>query len=117
VASDEAGIFSQQVIQHWLSVAPAPQLPRDAVLPEQPPDVLYCLLDGLRLSLCVCHTDWPNLPDPLAGLAAQIGEVPSSRTRPSPTDAYYLYRAAFQGICPWPQGLYAFFDTVHSVSK
>ena len=111
VADDAVGVRSQQVIQYWLSVAPIPRLSPDMPLPMHPPAVLYRLLDGLRLGLCACHTDWPNLPAPLAGLADQINETPNPRKRPSPANAYYMYRAAFQGMWPWPQGLYTFLDS------
>ena len=110
VAGDELGMLSQQVIQSWLTVAPAPELPYGCALPDHPPAVMYRLLDGLRLSLLTCQDDWPNLPDPLAGLSEQIKQKLHPGRRMSPASSYYLYRAAFKGIGHWPQGFYQFLD-------
>lgn len=114
VVGDELGILSQQVIQHWLSVAPAPTLPLGRTLPNHPPNILYHFLDKLRQILIECQDDWSNLPEPLADLSKQIPERSDATKRMSPRDAYYLYRAAFRGILDWPQGLDAF---LHAYSQ
>jgi hypothetical protein len=110
VAGDELGLLSQQAIQHWLSVAPAPVLPPGRTLPNHPPNVMYHLLGNLRQNLTECQDDWSNLPEPLADLSAQFPEQFNRRKRMSPREAYYLYRAALRGVLDWPQGLGAFLD-------
>lgn len=110
VADDELGIFSQRVIQSWLLDAPIPALQPNAVLASQPSNVLYRFLDGLRLSLLTCQDDWHNLPAPLNGLPEQVKERCNPAKKMHPTDAYYLYRAAFNGVLNWPHGFYEFLD-------
>jgi len=109
VTGDGLGLLSQQVIQAWFAGDPALAGLPGGALPDHPPHVLYHLLDRLRLSLTTGQEDWPNLPDPLAGLAQQM-PLKLPRRRLPPDCAYYLYRAAFQGLLDWPQGFYHFLD-------
>jgi hypothetical protein len=110
VADDELGILSQRVIQSWFSDALTPKSQPNDALANQPPNVLYRFLNGLRQSLLACQDGWHNLPAPLAGLPKQTTERCNPWKKMNPTDAYYLYRAAFNGIRDWPQGFYEFLD-------
>ena len=110
VAGDDLGVLSQQVIQWWLSIAPPPELPPGCTLPSRHPAVIYHLLGILRGALLACQDGWPRLPDPLGALSGQIKERLNPREKMSPESAYYLFRAAFQGVLNWPQGFHRFLD-------
>lgn len=110
VADDTVGMMSQRFLQFWLTVAPKPTLTEGHTLPDNPPMVMYRLLDGLCSSLIACWADWPNLPVPLAGLPESIPENITPAQVLPPASSYHLYRTAFQAILDWPQGFYHFLD-------
>lgn len=110
VTEDEPGILSQQVIQSWLTVAPAPTLSPGYVLPTQDAHVLFHLLRVFCRGLLACQEDWPRLPPPLSGLSQEGQEMINARKILSPHSAYFLYRAAFQAVVNWPHGFYKFLD-------
>ncbi|MCP4543036.1 MAG: TniQ family protein [Chloroflexi bacterium] len=110
VADDAMGILSQQAIQHWLSLVSAPALPDGYTLLQQPPAVLYRLLYDLCRGLIACQKEWPCLPAPLDGLVDRASAPIHLYRQLTPTQAFYLYRAAFTGILNWPQGLFRLLD-------
>jgi hypothetical protein len=110
VTKDTLGLLSQRVIQCWLAVANPPDLVPDPHLPVQPPEVLYELLDNLAQRLLEGQAAWPQLPDPLRGLANPIAASITSQQALTPGQAYFLYRSAFAGLLNWPQGLFKLLD-------
>jgi hypothetical protein len=110
VADDAMGILSQQAIQHWLSLASAPALPDGYTLPQHPPAVLYRLLYDLCRGLIACQKEWPRLSVPLDSLDERVSVPIHLYRQLTPSQAFYLYRAAFTGILNWPQGLFQFLD-------
>lgn len=110
VADDSLGVTSQLALQYWLGVAPRPDWPAGYALPEQPPQVMFRVLDGLRLSLMGCQPDWPRLPAPLANLHTVVRGPLSQKGVMPPETAYHLYRAACTGLLRWPEGFHEFLD-------
>jgi hypothetical protein len=110
LAADAVGMLAQQVIQHLLALALAPDLPAESALPGQPAAVCYHLLEGLCRSLRSCRAEWGNLPAPLDGLGQHIPLPFERSSRLTPVQAYHLYRVAFTGIWHWPHGLFRFLD-------
>jgi hypothetical protein len=103
VNGDAQGILSQQVIQFWLSVAQAPQLPPGLGLPCQPAPVLLRLLESLSRRLLSCCQDWPDLTAHIPATTHPLQHLP-------PSQAYHLLRVAFTVLLNWPQGLFQFLD-------
>jgi hypothetical protein len=114
VAGDTLGILSQQAIQHWLSVAPAPRLPDNCYLPDPSPAKLYHFLEDLCRRLLACRADWPALPPPLEGLADRIPVPANHQQRLAPAQVYHLHHLAFASLLDWPQGLFRFLDALRN---
>jgi len=110
VGGNKLGMISQQAIQSWLSLALAPQVPSYFKWPDQPPIIMYQLLDKLFLSLLSCQKDWPELPGVFISLSKEVNQTLKTHIKMSPYHAFHLYRAAFKGIAFWPYGLYLFLD-------
>lgn len=122
ISTDVWGEFSQRVIQTWLGLLPlTEQSPRD-LFPDQPPAVLYRVLDGLRASLMGVRADWEylhRLPrgtlavrpfDPNARIPDEDVDGLSlsfERTMP-PQESYRLYATALNALVGWPKGFYEF---------
>jgi predicted DNA-binding transcriptional regulator AlpA len=114
ILMDDFGSFTQQVLQSWFLTDPAP-IRGHAQLPEQPANVLYRVLTGLRLLLLgLPESAWPYL-----------SEASPTSLRPSPTlhlqvrspnERYYEYAAAFKVLVNWPQGFFDFLDVCRSQS-
>lgn len=115
------GQFSQQVIQAWLGVAFMPDEAQPYSLPDQPPAVLYHVLDGLRQSITGVRVDWKYLHqiprDPPYRSLGPDGRVPyegadglslSFDRTLTPEESYCLYTTAFKGVVDWPRGFYEF---------
>jgi len=121
IRGDTWGQFSQQVIQAWLGVIPMPDETHPYSLPDQPPAVLYHVLDGLRQSITGVRVDWKYLHqiprDPQYRSLGAAGRVPYEgadglsllfdRTL-TPEESYCLYTTAFKGLIDWPRGFYEF---------
>src|SRR5260370_20622406 len=103
---DKFGLFSQYLIQSWLMSNPTP---RDTAiqLPEQPPRVLYRILDGLRQAIS-------TLGDPMWHYLHKVDTMPleitpkQERQTLVPYESYCLYATACKGLVDWPQGFYEF---------
>ena len=121
IAGDTWGQFSQQVIQDWLEIAPMPDDAQPHSLPDQPPAVLYHVLDGLRQSISGVRADWRYLHhiprDPQYRSLGPDGRVPyegadglslSFDRTLTPEESYCLYTTAFKGLVDWPRGFHQF---------
>lgn len=121
IEDDTWGQFSQQVIQAWLGVAPMPDEAQPYSLPDQPPAVLYHILDGLRQSITGVRVDWKYLyqipSDPQYRMLGPDVTIPYrsadglsllfDRTL-TPEESYCLYATAFKGMVNWPEGFHEF---------
>ncbi len=110
VADDDLGLFAQAMLHSWFVGALAPSLDGACQLPAQPPALLYRLWDYLYRRLRMCQEAWPTWPGAALDLAAYMKRLGRPPHRPLPSQAYYLYRAAFAALLDWPQGLYRFLD-------
>lgn len=119
---DAWGRFSQRVIQAWLGLVPMPENGSSHPLPDQPPAVLYRLLDGLRWSITGVRAGWKYLHRlPQGALASRLldpdarmpyqdfeGMSLSFDTTMKPDESYCLYATALKGLVNWPKGFYEF---------
>jgi hypothetical protein len=94
VAADELGLFGQKMICSWLGLCP-PARSVELGLPDQPPAVLYHLLEGLRWVVVQVAHHWRHV----------------ARDTISSGRAYHHYVTAFRGMVNWPQGFYDFLET------
>jgi hypothetical protein len=109
VGDDELGLFAQQVIQSWLNVAPMPGAPWPYSLPDQPPGVLYRVLDGLRRYVMRINADWKLIHRPVG--VEGLDTAPSqhvSVSRIMPGESYTWYVTAFKALINWPDGFFEF---------
>jgi hypothetical protein len=106
VAHDSFGMLSQATIQHWLGVAPPPNLDSYS-LPHQSPPVMYRLIDGLCKVVLHVTTPWPfmhkmSCEDSLT----HINRLKSHRSLLSPVHAYTFYATGFKALVNWSSGFY-----------
>jgi hypothetical protein len=109
VAADEFGLFSQAVIQSWLGISTQTNITEQCSLPDQPPAVLYRVLDGLRRAVMGVKYNWGYLHQAPGGADSSLFPCISKRDI-TPTKSYILYTTAFMGLADWPQGFYDFLD-------
>jgi excisionase family DNA binding protein len=106
VREDAFGLFSQSVIQMWAGGASKPDDLWLGVLPQQPPSVLYHLVDGLRIVISSVGTHWEYLhqmpEDP------QVLSLHDLATKPTPAHRYRSYATAFKAIISWPRYFFEF---------
>jgi hypothetical protein len=104
---DSLGMLSQQAIHVWLLGAPLPKNDSLGSLPDQPPAILYQVVNGLRLGILPIGPGWRYL-HPIVGSS----RLPFPRLVAQPpltTDvSYRLFATAFKAIRDWPEGFYAF---------
>ncbi|MCI0397589.1 MAG: TniQ family protein, partial [Chloroflexi bacterium] len=102
LAHDTTGLRSQAAIHAWFGFHAAPNAAGYS-LPDQPANVLYAVLDGLRRAIASdnLHVAWLHH----FGTAF---DVPLERAKPviKPAMVYTLYATAFQGLVNWPAGFY-----------
>jgi hypothetical protein len=121
IEGDTWGQFSQQIIQAWLGIVPMPAKTQSYSLPDQPPAVLYHVLDGLRQSITGVRVNWkylhripctaqysaPAPDDPIPYQGADVWSLLFDRTLTT-EESYCLYATAFKGIVNWPTGFHEF---------
>jgi len=121
IADDTWGRFSQQIIHAWLGLAPRPAKIQPYTLLDQPPAVLYHLLDGLRQSITGARVSWeylhraprtvqhrdPASNDTIPRQNADVWSLLFDRTFTT-EESYCLYSTAFKGIVNWPTGFHEF---------
>jgi hypothetical protein len=93
VATNKFALFSQAMIQSWLGLCSV-SAQTDQGLPDQPPAILYHLLQGLHWVVVNVVQHWRLL----------------NRSRFSPIQRYRHYVTAFRGMVNWPQGFYDFLE-------
>lgn len=110
VTGDDHGLFVQRVIQAWLTSVPLPTAdPRFPLLPAQPPNVLFRVLDGLRWAVESARQADPAWEYACPVPAGAEEFVPAlKRTRLPPAASYRVYATAFQALLDWPNGFYEF---------
>jgi hypothetical protein len=120
IENDSFGLFTQSLIQIWLTEGTNPNS-LDYPLPQQMPRDLYRVIDGLRLSIMQVKHDWPllhslkNYRDPL-GL--RIAEMRSAYLQTlTAYQSYCLYATACKGIINWPMGFHLFLTAYRGREK
>lgn len=109
VSADEFGLFSQMVIQSWLGISIQTNTTKRCSLPNQPPAVLYRVLDGLRRAVMGVKYSWEYLHQTPGRTDSSLFPCMSKRDI-TPTKSYILYTTAFKGLINWPRGFYDFLD-------
>ena len=113
--ADEFGLFSQYLIQSWLTRNLTPR-DTEIMLPEQAPRVLYRIIDGLRQAIIA-------LGDPIWSYLQNGGGIPleftlgSEKQTLTPYESYCLYATACKGLVDWPQGFYEFLQAYKTQRK
>jgi len=111
VLDDEIGLLSQFIIQTWFLDSTTPESTA-FLLPEQPPAILFRVVDGLQSSARMLRwLKWPFLYR-LGG--EQHNDVQLYRRASqtlTPYESFCLYTTAFSGIMNWPEG---FFEFLHA---
>jgi len=100
---DDLVLQSQRCLYAWLEGHPAPP---ELQLPAASGQVLFRVLDGLRLVTQLAHTDWAFAPAP------QVRQLlpTNCRKRLTPFQAGVLYATALRGLKDWPDGFFSFLD-------
>jgi hypothetical protein len=109
VSADETGLLGQIMIQSWLSPCLPTKAKRDWSLPDQPPPVLYRLLDGLRKTIMGVRRCWDYLHEPPGCVSSRLFPC-TSKGDITPAKSYILYTTACKGIANWPHGFHDFLD-------
>lgn len=116
VADDAFGLFTQRVIQAWLGLVPTPSSPWPHSLPDQSPQVLLRVIEGLRLNLPKAGDEWDHLHrvavDPVAPSQPPVEQPLVTTKKMLPVQAYCMFATAFKGIVDWPDGFYEFLDAM-----
>jgi hypothetical protein len=109
LAADEFGLFSQAIIRSWFDLRSPASSQDSPKLPDQPPAILYCLLDGFRRTIMKIRTGWTYLYQSPCQLESVFFPV-RGKADLTPPNAYLLYTTAFRGLLNWPQGFYEFLE-------
>jgi len=107
IAGDERGQFSQQLIQSWFGLEPAPD--QVARLPHQSLAVLYQVLSFVQRAICAIEQRWDYLHDPFDDAAIKVFPC-QTRAQLTPLKSYLLYATALTALLDWPAGFYKFLD-------
>lgn len=106
VEHDLLGLSSQEAIQVWL----VSNSERDAhcpyPLPDQPPAVLYRVVDGLRSVVALMGSDWRYAHRFIDD--QRLSPFQRVAAKPTPDQSYRLYATAFKSITEWPKHFYEF---------
>ncbi len=114
IMMDDFGSFTQQAIQSWFLAGTA-SLAGNYQVPEQPANVLYRVLTGLRLLLLGFPVStWPY-PSEASFTPMRSSSVLHLQIRAA-NERYYEYAAAFKALVNWPQGFFDFLDLCRSQS-
>jgi TniQ len=115
VEKDSFGLFTQEIIQTWLTKGITPSFATYSVL-EQTPRNLYRILYGLRSSLIDLSSGSPLLHH--LGIRHSSTILPDSRVRVlTPYQSYCLNATAFKGLINWPNGFHAFLTAYRNSEK
>lgn len=106
LSHDDFGLLSQRLIHGWLKVGRLPPKSEGHELWQQPPRLLFCLVDGLVDSMKALGSDWGYLYQPVT--RSPCTTFGALRGRLTPEQSYRLYATALKALCDWPQGFYAF---------
>lgn len=115
---DEWGVFSQYLIQAWLTQK-AVTHPAIAPLLEKTSRILYRVVDGLQWTARIlARTNWPYLHystkmSQLNKKQFQHKAVGST----TPYESYCLYATACKAIVNWPNGFYDFLEAYSAQIK
>ncbi len=115
VKDDPFGLFTQTVIQSWITEDCTPTSTSYA-LAKQPPRALYRIVEGLRSCLALVSQDW-SLFHYVDVLYSPRKSSKSTSSKPAPYYSYCLYATAFKGIIDWPNGFYTFLTAYISANK
>jgi hypothetical protein len=110
LAADEFGLSCQAAIQSWLCTPPDADLGVwNLGLPDEPPAVLYRVVDGLCRILRRTQDGWGYLhkSPPIKHSQVLPCETKSDFT---PAKSYILYTTAFKSIVAWPRGFSDFLE-------
>jgi TniQ len=113
--TDEFGLFSQHLIQSWLT---SNLTPHDIAIqvPAQAPQVLYRIIDGLRQSISTLgNPKWPYLHK-VEGIPLEIRLGQGKQTL-TPYESYCLYATVCKGLIDWPHGFYEFLQAYRTQRK
>jgi hypothetical protein len=108
IGADALGRLSQQVLQAWLMGTPLPDNLSARALPDQPPAILYRVMDGLRFSILNVRPGWRHLHK-IAGGPPRLPFPRVVAQQPlRPDQSYRLFATAFKALLNWPDGFFAF---------
>lgn len=118
--NDSFGLFTQTLIQTWLTEGSSP-VSIDYHLPQQMPRDLYRVLDGLRLCIMQVNHDWPllhSIKNYQGPVGLRIGAMrPAHLHTLTAYQSYCLYATACKGIINWPMGFHQFLTAYRSREK
>lgn len=106
---DAEGLLCQRILQTWLIDG---RNPRDLAhqLPDAPANVLYCIMDALRIVTLQHAPAWKYLhplPDGTVWPSQQRG---THLRRLSAAQRYAVYTTAVRGLLEWPTGFTRFLN-------
>lgn len=116
IGQDALGLLSQKTIQAWLMGKSPPDYRATDSLPDQPPAVLYQVVDELRVNLKNVQPSWRYMHKACPEHSRRIVGGPSwlsfpgheVRRIPTSDQSYRLFATAFKSLLDWPDGFYEF---------
>lgn len=108
VEYDSFGLFTQAIIQSWLSETANP-ISTIYTLPKQTPRVLFRVLERLQIAVQRVSEGWSFLHQLETLEYCSLPLSNSSQTRIlTPYQSYCFYATAFKGFINWPRGFHSF---------
>lgn len=108
----EADLMTQKAIQSWLHYKPTPPSSLD-VLAEQPPRVLFRVLEGLRFTAQrLAASEWPHMYSLITWHNQLKSPYKIGTSYLTPYQSYCIYNTAFRGLTNWPTEFYHLLDAL-----
>ena len=107
VAGDQIGLLSQQLLQTWLLGEQTSCYPRDHAVPQQPPRVMYRLVQGLANTVWWAKAGWDFIHQ-LSGCSTELALPNSGPVKASSDQMYRIYATAVKSIMDWPSNFFTF---------
>lgn len=108
IGKDALGLLSQQIIQSWLMGESWSGFCSTEALPDQPPAVLYHVVDELRVCLTRVDPGWKHMHRIVGSASRSSFPSHDGRSILRPDWSYRLFATAFKSLLHWPAGFYEF---------
>jgi len=128
VKEDVKGIHSQHFVQYLLKLLPTLNDPLNGVFPEEEPDILFRLIDGLRHCIVSPNKERQNIRNSNANgynfnqyevfskyIHEPLKEYLKMQNPPNTLLFYFQYSIAVQALNDWPNSFYEFLSIFRNI--